>query len=948
VSTQKVISVETVIHQLPDVIRTDAEDALNNHLETSHQTTTCELLFMSFKNGLTANGIEIGAFRVPLAQVCKALNVAAPPNSEKLSYLLQAAIIADKRLSQIHLASVESDWHRKIIVVDKDVVPSETSIVEPFVTKSGERTFAASADDRIDRGPPNSWEYIPKIIEIAALHSFDSPYQPDFGLNQLADDLSELRDVRNLTLLIETLENPRIELSERHVFKLVRAASAVNRPDYVERAYALLPESDNVSPFLLSAVLSARSLGGHLTEALEEFEKFVRQANPLEHINNRVCGQALNIATRIGLHDRALDILGFMKMHNLQISAIDLSVVVKNQTDSTVMLDLLTEFLPITETVDNQIFLPVLKCVWREFQRIHQYAVRSGTIVSGREQLRKNVDNCLNLMSQFNCGLNSYTYPLVIRLYCDLDDPIKANSLFQNCITSGELEDEGIIEILNGVYHASVRSFLLDVGRYGKTNRRLSLPVHDLLENIQRLTFQGAFLRPLTNPPSRAGYQAAMWAFSDQLDLLDALLVLVPEFAPTTLVRKLSLLCQRDHQSGTSVLAEIMSRTDLGEKLDSDEWQRVSKSVAKMASFPLMERWIEKLEQTGRLSPAHFIEVINSAVAEVKQQKYSLSERSRLLEKCEEIMSRTSLRFTGDPITNADWRQVLVHLARTYSAIGDRESVLRLERDMQELGMDSEEIGLGLLSDILLDSHVIKPKDSYIDSSWSDVTILLEDVVHELNQPLLGATNALKVLRKRILSGASADQLIEPLGRMQRHVQRVSERIAEYAHSVQASESNTMSADIEPQLLKVLSKFESTISSLGVRVSKRGSQGGSPPVPMNSVLLRIILNNSIRNSLEAFEEAKTKNPEILIAYGKEPSARSAQKRYYLTIQDNGPGIPQKILETVWLKGVTTKNERGLGLGLPLIRTVINRLGGDIRIISPLPNGASGTKLVMRL
>lgn len=944
-STEKVVSVETVIHQLPDEIRTGAEDALKNHLETSHQNTMCELLFMSFKDGLTASGIEIGAFRVPFAQACRTLNLATPPVSEKLSYLLQSAIIADERLARIQLASVETDWHRKIIVVDKDVVASEPSIIEPFVTQSGQPGYEVIVD--IYRGPPNSWEYIPRIIESAALHSFDSPYRPDYGLNVLADDLGELRDVRNLTLLIETLENPRIELSEKHVFKLLRAASAVDRRDLVERAYALLPDSEQVSPYLLSSIISARSLDGRLTEGLEEFEKFVRQPNPLKHINNQVCGQALNLATRIGMHDQALDILGFMKVHNLQISAIDLSVVVKNQTDSTVMLDLLKEFLPVTETVDNQIFMPVLKCVRREFERIHQHAVRSGAIVSGREQLRESVDDCLNLMSQFDCGLNSYTYPLVIRLYCDLDDPIKANSLFQDCTISGELGDEGIFEILNGVYHASVRSFLLEIGRYGKTNRRLVLPVHDILENIQRLTFQSA-LRPLTSPPSRAGHQAAMWAFSDQLDLLDALLVLVPVFAPTTLVRKLSFLCQRDHQSSTSVLAELMSRTDLDEKLDSDEWLRISKSVAKMASFPLMERWIEKLEQTGRLSPAHFIEVINSAVAEVRQQKYSLSERSRILEKCEEIISRTSQRFTGDPITNADWRQVLVHLARTYSAVGDRESVLRLERDMQELGMDSDEIGLGLLSDILLDSHLIKPKDSNSDSSWSDVTILLEDVVHELNQPLLGAANALKVLRKRILSGASADQLIEPLGRMERHVQRVSERIAEYAHSVQASESDTMSADIEPQLLKVLSKFESTISALGVRISKRGSQGGSPPIPMNSVLLRIVLNNSIRNSLEAFEEAKTENPEIQIAFGREPSARTAHKRYYLTIEDNGPGIPQKILETVWLKGVTTKNERGLGLGLPLIRTVINRLGGDIRIISPLPNGASGTKLVMRL
>lgn len=945
-SEQKVVSTETIIHRLPDSVQAEAARHLEGHLGTTHQDVLRAILIATLETGLTTVGVDIGSFRFLFNRVCSALDVTIPPDAMKLSTLLQDAITGDERLGQIHMAWIETESRRKIAVVDRDAIASETSTIESFFSKPNKRQEAS--EDVIHRGsPPNSWEYIPKLLEDCSLHSFELPYRPDHKLSQLADDLGDIGDSKNLTSLIATLGNPRIQLTEWHVFSLVRAAAAVGNWSLVESAYSLLPKSEDASPYLLSAVLSARSRGGRLAEGLEEFERFVRRENPLNYINNRVCGQALNLATRLGLKDRALDILGFMKTHQLRISAVDLTIVVKNLTDSSSMLELLREFLPVTAAVDSQIFLAIFKRTAREFERLHQHAIRSGTIVSGLERLRDTVDECIELMTHYKCELNHYIYPVLIRLYSDLNEPIKADKFFNDSVERLGLTDYGVREVLSGVYHPAVRSFILEVGHYAKTNRRLVLPVHEILNDIQRLTYQNA-LRPQRSSLSRDDYMAALGAFSDQLDLLDALLVLFPQFAPTTLVRKLSLVCEHDSQAGIFVLTEILAYEDLETKLDSDSFLLISQSIARMANYEFMEQWLTRLQEINRLSPDHLMEVINCAVAEAKMQKYSFDESSAMFEKCEKLINRMTKNHLGNPIMKADWQHVLIHLLRSYSSIGDHESVLRLEREMQEQGVESGAIGLGLMSDVLLDLPNDTSTRGETEDSWKVVTILFEDIVHEFNQPLLGATNSLKLLKKRILSGSGKDQLLESLSRMERHIQRISERVSEYSHSVQIPESSVMSADVEPVLLGVLSKFENTIVTLGVKIIKIDSPEKGKAAPMNSVLLRIILNNAIRNSLEAIEEAKTANPEIRIAYGRDRTVRLSRKRYYITVEDNGPGIPQTILDTVWMRGVTTKDERGLGLGLPLIRTVINHLGGDLRVVSPLPGRTNGTRLIVRI
>ncbi|MGB5570650.1 MAG: sensor histidine kinase, partial [Sedimenticolaceae bacterium] len=62
------------------------------------------------------------------------------------------------------------------------------------------------------------------------------------------------------------------------------------------------------------------------------------------------------------------------------------------------------------------------------------------------------------------------------------------------------------------------------------------------------------------------------------------------------------------------------------------------------------------------------------------------------------------------------------------------------------------------------------------------------------------------------------------------------------------------------------------------------------------------------------------------------------------IANQGPVIPQKMLERVFEPFYTSKN-RGTGLGLPIVQRIVDAHGGEIELVSDEENG---TRAILRL
>ena len=56
------------------------------------------------------------------------------------------------------------------------------------------------------------------------------------------------------------------------------------------------------------------------------------------------------------------------------------------------------------------------------------------------------------------------------------------------------------------------------------------------------------------------------------------------------------------------------------------------------------------------------------------------------------------------------------------------------------------------------------------------------------------------------------------------------------------------------------------------------------------------------------------------------------------MRDDGPGVAETVRERIGREVVSTKGDRGMGLGLYLAQSVLRRLGGTVEFLRPSDGG----------
>lgn len=99
-----------------------------------------------------------------------------------------------------------------------------------------------------------------------------------------------------------------------------------------------------------------------------------------------------------------------------------------------------------------------------------------------------------------------------------------------------------------------------------------------------------------------------------------------------------------------------------------------------------------------------------------------------------------------------------------------------------------------------------------------------------------------------------------------------------------------------------------------------------------------VLLNLILNAKDVLIERNIQNPMIRIEVSKN------DEKIIITIEDNGTGIKQEPIDKIFKSGVSSK-EQGIGLGLFIVRTIVEqRMGGDITVKNS-ENGALFTIVI---
>ncbi len=210
----------------------------------------------------------------------------------------------------------------------------------------------------------------------------------------------------------------------------------------------------------------------------------------------------------------------------------------------------------------------------------------------------------------------------------------------------------------------------------------------------------------------------------------------------------------------------------------------------------------------------------------------------------------------------------------------------------------------------------------------SVVVGMAREAAHQLGTPLSSLMGWIELLRE----GKALDDPDAVLTEMERDLARLVKVASRFERI--GSRARLEVQPVEPIVRETVHYFRHRIPRVGRKVEIRESYGLAPPVLANRVLLEWVLENLIKNSLDALDSA----PEGVVSVDVGVETETGEVR--VTVEDNGRGILPKDRSRIFRPGFSTK-QAGWGLGLSMARRIVEEHhGGKLRLLSSEPGEGS--------
>jgi two-component system NtrC family sensor kinase len=218
---------------------------------------------------------------------------------------------------------------------------------------------------------------------------------------------------------------------------------------------------------------------------------------------------------------------------------------------------------------------------------------------------------------------------------------------------------------------------------------------------------------------------------------------------------------------------------------------------------------------------------------------------------------------------------------------------------------------------------------------------LVASVVHEINNPLAGILNYLRLMIKVLGRGTLSQENIEKFQRYLNLVESETNRCSRIVSNLLAfsrkSETEFKRIDLQQLLQKcmMLSQHKLDLQNIQVRINL---DSGMPNVWGDFNQIQQCLINLIFNAIDAMPSGGT----LSITSSHDKNRNVVEIR----VKDTGHGIAQEDLSHIFDPFYTTKMEgEGLGLGLATVQGIIERHKGTIQVES---EAGKGTDFIIRL
>jgi len=241
----------------------------------------------------------------------------------------------------------------------------------------------------------------------------------------------------------------------------------------------------------------------------------------------------------------------------------------------------------------------------------------------------------------------------------------------------------------------------------------------------------------------------------------------------------------------------------------------------------------------------------------------------------------------------------------------------------------SNEIGylihhFGLLKDRLVQSRselVAAQYQVHQAEKMASVGRLASGVAHEVNNPLNGIWFCLHGIQSDPENREQTERYLGLIGDGIQQIELVVQKLLGFARSQPASfEEISLNEQVRAVLDFIDFQFKGREATVQVSLD-----ADLPAVRADAGLLKEVIMNLLLNSLDAIEQSG----KIRIQSG-----RTDEEGVFLSITDNGVGIPEEHLSQIFEPFFTTKETgKGTGLGLSVTLGIVELHGGSIRVHS---------------
>jgi PAS domain S-box-containing protein len=198
---------------------------------------------------------------------------------------------------------------------------------------------------------------------------------------------------------------------------------------------------------------------------------------------------------------------------------------------------------------------------------------------------------------------------------------------------------------------------------------------------------------------------------------------------------------------------------------------------------------------------------------------------------------------------------------------------------------------------------------------------LAASLAHEINQPL-GAILRNAEAAELFLQNASPD--LEEIRAIVADIRKDDERAGNIIDRMRGllkrQNLDTRSLDVVELVSEVLGLVKADAAARQIKLDG-AVPADLPPVRGDRVHIQQVLLNLIVNAMDAIDEAKGADRRVSVS-----ALLDGTQSVEIAVRDTGDGIPADRLATIFDPFITTK-PNGLGMGLPISRTIIEAHGG---------------------